>query len=163
MHEKFLRIGDFENGHFWKTDILDFFFSEKKKKKNCLILMKISPNLHGRMDGLKFWCFLWFPENSLLCVILRYTVYQTIPFLFSYHIFLSKSSLTLYFVSSANSSPLISILPSFHFGSLVQESDKAQTSLALTEFSKNTVNAWPSPPGCRKKKVKIGFLGKKKF
>ena len=146
----------FEKRPFW------IFFS-KKKKFFCFILMKISPNLHGRMDGLKFWCFLWFPENSLLCVILRYTVYQTIPFLFSYHIFLSKSSLTLYFVSSANSSPLISILPSFHFGSLVQESDKAQTSLALTEFSKNTVNAWPSPPGCRKKKVKIGFLGKKKF
>ena len=27
------------------------------------------------MDGSKFWCFPWFPENSLLCVILRYTVY----------------------------------------------------------------------------------------
>ena len=25
--------------------------------------------------GRKFWCFPWFPENSLLCVILRYTVY----------------------------------------------------------------------------------------
>ena len=37
--------------------------------------MKISPNLYGRMDGLKFGCFPWFPENSLLCVILRYTVY----------------------------------------------------------------------------------------
>ena len=67
--------------------------------------------------------------------------YQIIPILFSYHNFLSKSGLTLYFVSSANSSPLISILPSFHFGSLVHESDKAQTSLELTEFSKNTVNA----------------------
>ena len=33
------------------------------------------PNLYGRMDGSKFWCFPWFPENSLLCVILRYTVY----------------------------------------------------------------------------------------
>ena len=39
------------------------------------ILMKISPNLYGRMDGSKFWCSPWFPENSLLCVILRYTVY----------------------------------------------------------------------------------------
>ena len=38
--------------------------------------MKISPNLYGRMDGSKFWCFPWFPENSLLCVILRYTVYM---------------------------------------------------------------------------------------
>ena len=37
--------------------------------------MKISPNLYGRMDGSKFWCFPWFPENSLLCVIFRYTVY----------------------------------------------------------------------------------------
>ena len=27
------------------------------------------------MDGSKFWCFPWSPENSLLCVILRYTVY----------------------------------------------------------------------------------------
>ena len=37
--------------------------------------MKISPNLYGRIDGSKFWCFPWFPENSLLCVILRYRVY----------------------------------------------------------------------------------------
>ena len=27
------------------------------------------------MDGSKFWGFPWFPENSLVCVILRYTVY----------------------------------------------------------------------------------------
>ena len=55
-------------GHF------EFFF----RKKNfffCFIPMKISPNLYGRMDGSKFWCFPWFPENSSLCVILRYTVY----------------------------------------------------------------------------------------
>ena len=45
------------------------------KKKFCFIHMKISPNLYGKMDGLKFWCFPWFPENSLLCVILHYTVY----------------------------------------------------------------------------------------
>ena len=55
-------------GHF------EFFF-RKKKKKNCFIPMKISPNLHGRMERLKFWCVPWFPENSLLCVILRYIVY----------------------------------------------------------------------------------------
>ena len=55
-------------GHF------EFFFS-KKKIFFCFIPMKISPNLYGRMDGSKFWCFPWFPENSLLCVILRYTVY----------------------------------------------------------------------------------------
>ena len=35
--------------------------------------MKISPNLYGRMDGSKR--FPWFLENSLLCVILHYTVY----------------------------------------------------------------------------------------
>ena len=62
FHKKILRIGDF-----------DSFFS--KKKKNCFIPMKISPNLYGRMDGSKVWCFPWFPENSLLCVILCYTVY----------------------------------------------------------------------------------------
>ena len=37
--------------------------------------MKISPNLYGRLDGSKFWHFLWFPANSLLCVIKHYTVY----------------------------------------------------------------------------------------
>ena len=37
--------------------------------------MKISPNLYGKMDGSKFWCFHWFLAKSLLCVILRYTVY----------------------------------------------------------------------------------------
>ena len=56
---------------FWKSQ---FFFS----KKNCFCFMKISPTLHGRLDGLKFWLFPWFPENSLLCVILCYTVYYTV-------------------------------------------------------------------------------------
>ena len=42
--------------------------------------MKISPKLYGRMDGSKFWCFPWFPENSSLCVILRYTVYLDVCF-----------------------------------------------------------------------------------
>ena len=64
----------FLGGHF------DFFFS-KKKKFFCFIPMKISPNLYGRVDGSKFWCFPWFPENSLLCIKLRYTVYiQCHPF-----------------------------------------------------------------------------------
>ena len=50
--------------------------STKKAFFGCFCFpMKISPNLYGRMDGSKFWCFPWFPENSLLCVILRYTVY----------------------------------------------------------------------------------------
>ena len=35
----------------------------------------MSPNLYGRMDGLKFWRFPWFPGNFLLFVIKRYTVY----------------------------------------------------------------------------------------
>ena len=63
----FLRIVDFENLSFFESAILNFFF--------CIIHMKISPNLYDRMDGSKFSCFPWFPENSLLCVILRYTVY----------------------------------------------------------------------------------------
>ena len=55
---------------FWVRD-----FEENSKKKNfffhiffCFIPIKISPNLYGRMDGSKFWCFRWFPENTLLCV-----------------------------------------------------------------------------------------------
>ena len=33
------------------------------------------------MGGSKFWCFPWFPENSSLCVILRYTVYNSLLYL----------------------------------------------------------------------------------
>ena len=36
--------------------------------------MKISYKLCDRMNGSQFWCFSWFPENSLLYVILLYTV-----------------------------------------------------------------------------------------
>ena len=61
------------NWRFWKMSFFWVGHFEFKKKK-CFIPMKISPNLDGRIDGSKFWCFLWFPENSLLCVILRYTV-----------------------------------------------------------------------------------------
>ena len=71
FHNKILRIGDFEKCTFFKSAILNFFF---EFFFFCFIPMKISPNLYGRMDGSKFWCFPWFPENSLLCVILRYTV-----------------------------------------------------------------------------------------
>ena len=64
-----------ENWRFWKTAILKnqpfwIFF--------CLIPMKISHKLCGTMDGYQFWCFLWFPAKSLLCVIYRYTVYVPI-------------------------------------------------------------------------------------
>ena len=76
FRKKILRIGDFEKWAFFESAILNFFFW-KKKIFFCFIPMKISPNLYGRMDGSKFWCFPWFPENSLLCVILRYTVYIT--------------------------------------------------------------------------------------
>ena len=68
----------FENWWFWKMVILKnghfgIFF--------CLIPMKISDKLCDRMDGTDFWCFPWFPANSLLCVILRYTVYKQLPIL----------------------------------------------------------------------------------
>ena len=66
---KFLRIGDFEKLSFFESAIF------QKKTIICFIPMKISPNLYGKMDVSKFWCFHWFPENSLLCVILCYTVY----------------------------------------------------------------------------------------
>ena len=42
----------------------------------CLIPMKISHKLCDRMDGTQIWCFSWFPANSLLFVIFRYTVYM---------------------------------------------------------------------------------------
>ena len=72
----------FENWRFWKFQFFwvghfEFFF-QKKRDFFCFFPIKISPNLHGRMDGSKFWCFPWFPENSLLCVIIRYTVYIVI-------------------------------------------------------------------------------------
>ena len=77
FHENFLRIGGAGKWAFFESAILNFFF--KKKVFFCFIPIKISPNLYGRMDGSKFWCFPWFPENSLLCVILRYTVYVWVP------------------------------------------------------------------------------------
>ena len=77
------RIWEIFAKKFWELAILKnelflsrpFWFFFSKKKKICFIPMKISPNLYGRMNGSKFWCFPWFPEISLLCVILRYTVY----------------------------------------------------------------------------------------
>ena len=68
FREKISRIGDFEKWPFWKIGHFEFFFL-KKKFFFCFILMKISPNMYGRLDGSKFWCFPWFPGNSLLCVI----------------------------------------------------------------------------------------------
>ena len=88
------RIWEIFAKKFWELAILKnelflsrpfwIFFSKKKKKFFCFIPLKISPNLYGRMDGSKFWCFPWFPENSLLCVILRYTVYlKSLKLIFS--------------------------------------------------------------------------------
>ena len=62
--------------------------------------MKTSPNLYGRMDNSKFWCFPWFSENSLLCVILRYTVYL---------IWLLISSLGLSWLLENNSMSFLSV------------------------------------------------------
>ena len=62
--EKISRFGNFEKWPFWK---IGHFF--------CFILMKISANLYGTLDGSKFWHFPWFPTNSLLRLIKRYTVY----------------------------------------------------------------------------------------
>ena len=79
------RIWEIFAKKFWELAILKnelflsrpfWIFFSKKKFFFCFIPMKISPNLYGRMDGSKFWCFPWFPENSLLCVILCYTVYK---------------------------------------------------------------------------------------
>ena len=39
-----------------------------------IFCFKISQSFLGSKDGSKFWWFPWFPENSLLCVILRYRV-----------------------------------------------------------------------------------------
>ena len=57
----------------WKNEL----FLSRPFRIFLLLPMKISPNLYGRMDGTKFWCFPWIPENSSLCVILRYTVYTS--------------------------------------------------------------------------------------
>ena len=62
-------IGDLENLSFFWMDILDLFF-KKKKKKRMLYSSENQPKfMHGRMDGSRFWCFPWFTENYMLCVI----------------------------------------------------------------------------------------------
>ena len=59
----------FENWRFWKTQFFwvghsDFFFQ--------IFFSLLHP--HENQSQI-MWCFLWFPANSFLCVILRYTVY----------------------------------------------------------------------------------------
>ena len=46
--------------------------------------MKISQSFLGSQDGSKFWWLPWFPANSLLCIILRYTVQCINWFFFKY-------------------------------------------------------------------------------
>ena len=58
FREKSLRIGDFKKWAFFESAILNFFFG-KFFFFFCFIPMKISPNLLGRMDGLKFWPDFW--------------------------------------------------------------------------------------------------------
>ena len=72
--KNFWELAVLKNGHFEKLAILHFFLC--KKIFFCFILMKISHKLCDRMDGTQFWCFTWFPANSLLCVILSFTVYS---------------------------------------------------------------------------------------
>ena len=68
MYNVILPYCDFEksailkNQPFWIFLFKFLFFF-------CFILMKISPNLYGIMDGLKFWRFPWFSGKFLLCVI----------------------------------------------------------------------------------------------
>ena len=66
--KKILKIGGVENLSFFESAIL-IFFCQLKKKIFCFIPMKIIHKLCDRMDGTQFWCFLWFPTNSFLCVI----------------------------------------------------------------------------------------------
>ena len=63
--KKFWELAILKNELFLSRPFWIFFF-EKNKFFFCFIPMKISPNLYGRMDGSKFWCFPWFPENSAM-------------------------------------------------------------------------------------------------
>jgi hypothetical protein len=72
--KKILRIGRIENLGFFQSAILNIFF----KIFFYFIPMKISHKLNDGKNGTHFWCFHWFPAKSLLCVILRYTVYNLI-------------------------------------------------------------------------------------
>ena len=72
------------------------------------------------MDGSKFLCFPWFTENSLVCVILRYTAYTLMgPILF------------LYYEESLVSSNLNSKLLRFHC---------AHPTVHLKKLKKNEIN-----------------------
>ena len=80
-------VGLIENCRNWKTQFFlsrpFWIFFSKKKKLFCFMPMKISYKLCHWIDGTQFWCFTWYAENSLLCVILRYTVYTVLStFLF---------------------------------------------------------------------------------
>ena len=84
LQKKILRIGRVEKLRFFYMPFWIFFFYKKP-----LFLLHPHENQSQIMwyNGTQFWCFSWFPANSLLCVILHYTVYirrkhkKTIPFL----------------------------------------------------------------------------------
>ena len=56
---------------FFESAILEIFL----KVFFCFIPMKISQSVISSKDGLKFWWLPWFPVNTLLFLILGYTVY----------------------------------------------------------------------------------------
>ena len=65
---------------FWKNNHFEnmtagFLLSCEKSLRQTTLEITGCPNLYGRMDGSKFTRFPWFPANSLLCIIKRYTVY----------------------------------------------------------------------------------------
>ena len=67
--KKFSELAILKIGH------LGFFFSEKKNIFAWSPWKSVTNYVLEWMDGNQFWCFPWFPANSLLCVIYRYTVY----------------------------------------------------------------------------------------
>ena len=104
--------------------------------------MKISPNLYGRMDGSKFWCFPGFPENSLLYVILRYTVYIQ-------QIINNVDNITIHFgFRLRNFMSLVSTIKAFTFFNISQSCCTFLWSLKKTLDDSWIVlnySAWPNP------------------
>ena len=62
--------------------------TESQNRDHELWNHEMQASLPCRMNGTQFWCFPWFPANSLLCIILRYTVYNyEINYTFLKHFF----------------------------------------------------------------------------
>ena len=70
FREKILRIGDFEKWAFFWVGHFEFFFRKKK-----IFFFASFPWKLAQIYMVEWMGFPWFLENSLLCVILRYTVY----------------------------------------------------------------------------------------